>query len=81
MRVTLSVSLRASELSPPINGAALPDREELLALAMAEARRRHPELPADIAPEPAAVSQQGGETVLTLTWHYNVPVPSATDVT
>jgi hypothetical protein len=81
MRVTLSVSLRASELSPPINGAALPDREELLALAMAEARRRHPELPADIAPEPAAVSQQGGETVLTLTWHYNVPVPSAADVT
>ena len=81
MRVTLSVSLRASELSLPANGAAVPGREELLALAIAEARRRHPELPADIAPEPAVVSQQRGETVLTLTWHYAVPVPSATDVT
>ena len=47
--------------------------------ATAEARRRHPELPADLTPESEVVSQPWGDTVLTLTWHYDVPVPSAVD--
>ncbi len=79
MRVTLSVTLHASELSFPTNGSTLPDQEELIALATAEARRRHPELPADITPESEVMSQPWGDTVLTLTWHYDVPVPSAID--
>jgi hypothetical protein len=77
MRVTLSVALHASELALPANGSVLPDREELFTLATAEARRRHPELPADITPTYEVVSQPWGDTVLTLTWQYDVPVPSA----
>jgi len=79
MRVTLSVTLHASELPVPTNGSTLPDQAELIALATAEARRRHPELPADITPESEVMSQPWGDTVLTLTWHYDVPVPSAID--
>ncbi|MBI3300959.1 MAG: hypothetical protein HYZ72_02620 [Deltaproteobacteria bacterium] len=79
MRVTLSVTLRASELALPTNGSAVADEQELIALATAEARRRHPELPADITPAHEVVSQPWGDTVLTLTWHYDVPVPSATE--
>ena len=50
-----------------------------LPLATAEARRRHPELPGDIAPESDMTSLPWGDTVLTLTWSYDVKVPSATD--
>lgn len=77
MRVTLSVTLHASELVPQTNGSTLPDQHELVALALAEARRRYPELPAELTPESEVVSQPWGDTVLTLTWHYDVPVPSA----
>lgn len=79
MRVTLAISLRASELPPPTNGSAVRDQQELIALATAEARRRHPELPGDIVPESEVVVQPWGDTVLTLTWHYDVPVPSAVE--
>lgn len=80
MRVTLAVTLHASELALPTNGPELPDHQELIALATAEARRRHPELPEEIAPEPEVVSQRWGDTTLKLTWHYDVPVSSAADV-
>jgi hypothetical protein len=79
MRVTLTVTLHASELGLPTNGAALPEQEELINLATAEARRRYPELPEMIIPECQVVSLPWGDTLLTLTWHYDVPVPSSTD--
>ena len=79
MRVTLTVTLHASELALPTNGSTLPDQQELISLATVEARRRHPELPADVTPECEVVSLPWGDTVLTLTWHYDVPVPSAAD--
>ncbi len=79
MRVTLAVTLRASELPRPTNGSVFPDQQELIHLATAEARRRHPELPEEISPECKIVSLPWGEVVLTLTWHYHVPVPSAAD--
>ncbi|MEW6300334.1 MAG: hypothetical protein AB1671_21785 [Thermodesulfobacteriota bacterium] len=77
MRVTLSVSLHVSELIPQFNGSALPEEQELLTLALAEARRRYPELPAGLTPDAELVSHPWGETILTLTWRYDVPVPSA----
>jgi hypothetical protein len=79
MRVTLTVNLRASELVRPGNGTAMPAKEELVAMATAEARRRYPELPADVAPEASLSTLPGGDTLLALTWHYNAPVPSATE--
>ena len=79
MRVTLTVTLHASELGLPTNGSALPQQEELIDLATAEARRRYPELPGAVAPECQVVSLPWGDTLLTLTWHYDVPVPSSTD--
>ena len=80
MRVTLTVTLHASELALPTNGSALPEREELISLATAEARRRHPELPTEVAPECEVVFLPWGDTLLKLTWHYAVPVPSSADV-
>jgi hypothetical protein len=77
MRVTLAVTVRASELTQLTNGAGVSDQQELITLATTEARRRHPELPADVAPEPEFSPLPQGDTLLTLTWHYNVPVPSA----
>ena len=79
MHVTLTVTLHASELVRPTNGSASLDQEELIVLATTEARRRYPELPAHIAPEPVLAPLPWGDTVLTLTWHYDVPVPSAGD--
>lgn len=79
MRVTLSVALRASELSVPTNGSSLPHGSELVALATAEARRRHPDLPDNIAPRSETTLLPWGDTMLTLTWHYDVPVPSASE--
>jgi hypothetical protein len=81
MRVTLTVTLHASELALPANGVTLPEPEELIGLATAEARRRHPELPAEINPDCKIVSLPWGDTLLTLTWHYDVPVPSSTEDT
>ena len=79
MRVTLSVTLHASELVPQTDGSALPDQSALLALALAEARRRYPEVPTELTPESEVMSQPWGDTVLTLTWHYEVPVLSAAE--
>jgi hypothetical protein len=79
MRVTLTVNLRASELVRPGNGTSMPAKEELVVMAIAEARRRHPELPADVAPEASLSALPGGDTLLALTWHYDTPVPSATE--
>jgi len=75
MRVTLTVNIRASELSRP--GAEAPDQGELLLLATAEARRRHPELPADVVPESATSPLPAGDTLFLLTWHFDRPIPSA----
>ncbi len=79
MRVTLTVTLHASELPLPTNGSAWPEQQELLRMATAEARRRHPELPAEVTPECEVVSLPWGDTLLALTWHYDVPVPSSAD--
>ncbi len=79
MRVTLTVTLHASELTLPPDGSALPEQDELLNLAMTEARRRYPELPAAVTPECKVVSLPWGDTLLTLTWQYDVPVPSSSD--
>lgn len=81
MRVTLSVSFHVAELLPQFNGSALPEQQELLALAMAEAQRRYPELPGGLTPDSEIVAHPWGETILTLTWRYDVPVPSAADTT
>ena len=51
MQVKTSVTLRASELELPANGDAAPSSDELIALATTEARRRHPDLPDDTAPD------------------------------
>jgi hypothetical protein len=79
MRVTLAVTVRAFELTQRTNGAGVSDQQELTALAITEARRRHPELPADVAPVLQFSPLPQGDTLLTLTWHYDVPVPSASE--
>ncbi len=79
MQTKTSVTLRASELGLSPNKDTLPGEEELIALATTEARRRHPELPADTAPEAEITTFPWGDAVLTLTWSYDVPVPSAED--
>jgi|GEM_PF-3208054 len=78
MRVTLTVTLRASEVAQSQDHTA-PTGEELIALAIAEARRRHPELPAEIAPDSATSSLPAGDRLISLTWHYQSPVPSAAE--
>ena len=79
MRVTLTVNLRASEVAQS-QGHTAPMDEELIALAIAEARRRHPELPAEIAPDSATSSLPAGDRLISLTWHYQSPVPSAAEL-
>jgi hypothetical protein len=79
MRVKLAMSFRASELDLQRNGAEALDQEEFLARAIATARTRHPELPTEVEPTHEIVVQPWGETVLTLTWEYDVPVPSASE--
>jgi hypothetical protein len=79
MRVTVSVSFRASELGVQPNGSGAIDQEELLSRAVTEARNRHPELPPDLTPTHDTTVQPWGETILTLTWRYDVPVPSASE--
>jgi len=81
MRVTLKVNFRATELVRSTSGPPLPDQGELISLAIGEARRRHPELPANVAPEATASPLPAGDQLLTLTWHYDAPVPSASEET
>jgi hypothetical protein len=77
MRVTLTVNLRVSELARLGEGTM--NHSELIALASEEARRRHPELPADIVPESATSALPAGDTLLMLTWHFDRPIPSASE--
>jgi len=79
MRVTLTVNLRASELSRSEGEAVTADQTELIALAVAEARRRHPELPDEVLPQSATSPLPAGDTLLSLTWQYDRPVPSASE--
>jgi hypothetical protein len=79
MHVTLKVNLRSSELATEIGVTVPTDKEELIALAVAEARRRHAELPANGVPESEVSTLPGGDQVVLLTWHYDTPVPSATE--
>lgn len=75
MQVTVTVKLRASELKDSLNGEA--PQQDLVQMATAEARNRHPEVPADIAPESESIPLPGGDTLLSLTWKYPAPVPSS----
>ncbi len=75
MQTKTSVTLRASELG--LSQDTLPGEEELIALAATEARRRHPALPADTAPEAEMTTLPWGDVVLTLSWSDDVPVGSA----
>ena len=77
MLVTVTVKLRASELKDSLNGEAPATPQDLIQLAIAEARNRHPEVPADVAPESESSPLPGGDTLLSLTWKYPAPVPSS----
>ena len=80
MQITVTVKLRASELTADTEApAAGADEAELLRLAISEARGRHPEVPADIAPECESAPLPGGDSLLSLTWKYPAPVPSSRD--
>jgi hypothetical protein len=79
MHVTLTMSFRARELGFQANGVGPLDQDEFLSRAIAEARARHPELPVEAAPTHEIVMRPWGESVLTLTWAYDVPVPSASE--
>ena len=79
MRVTVTVKLRASELTDTQNGDTAAESQDLLQQAIAEARRRHPEVPADVLPESESTPLPGGDTLFSLTWKYAAPVPSAKD--
>ena len=77
MLVTVTVKLRASELKDSLNGEAPATPQDLIQMAIAEARNRHPEVPADVAPESESSPLPGGDTLLSLTWKYPAPVPSS----
>lgn len=79
MRVTLALSFRASELGFQPNGSGSVDQDEFLTRAIAAARARHPEIPTEVEPTHAVIVQPWGESILTLTWAYDVPVPSAVE--
>jgi len=79
MRVTLTVNLRASEVAQS-QDHPVPAEEELVNLAIAEARQRHPELPAEISPDSAISSLPAGDRLISLTWYYQSPVPSAAEL-
>jgi hypothetical protein len=79
MRVTLTVSLRASEVAQSRDQTVSQD-DELIALAVAEARRRHSELPTEADPEVTTSSLPAGDRLISLTWHYQSPVPSAAEL-
>ena len=77
MQVTVTVKLRASELKDALNGEVSPAQQDLVQMAIAEARNRHPEVPADVAPESESTPLPGGDTLLSLTWKYPAPVLSS----
>lgn len=79
MRVTLAMSFRASELDFQPNGSGSVDQDEFLTRAVAAARARHPEIPADVEPTHTVMVQPWGESIVTLTWAYAVQVPSAAE--
>lgn len=81
MQITVTVKLRASELTAADTEApaAGVDEAELLRLAVSEARGRHPEVPADVSPECESAPLPGGDSLLSLTWKYPAPVPSSRD--
>lgn len=78
MRVTLTVNLRASEVTQSYDQGGSGD-DDLITLAVTEARRRHPELPTDVAPDSALSSLPAGDRLILLTWHYQSPVASAAE--
>ena len=80
MRVTVTVKLRASELTDTPYGDTTAQPQDLIPQAIAEARRRNPEVPVDVLPESELTSLPGGDTLFSLTWKYAAPVPSAKDV-
>lgn len=79
MRVTLTVAIRASEVAQSSDQTATMDNE-LIALAVAEARHRHPELPATVDPDATITPLPAGDRLISLTWHYQSPVPSAAEL-
>jgi hypothetical protein len=79
MQVTLRVDLRASEVVPSYTYTNMQD-DELITLAIAEARRRHLELPFDVTPDSATSALPGGDRLISLTWRYQSPVPSAAEL-
>ena len=79
MQVTLTVDIRASEVAQSHDHVATVD-DELIMLAAAEARRRHPELPTDVTPDSATSALPGGDRLISLTWRYQSPVPSAAEL-
>ncbi len=79
MQVTVTVKLLASELQDALNGEAPSAQPDLVQMAIAETRNRHPEVPADVVPESESTPLPGGDTLLSLTWKYPAPVPSSGD--
>jgi len=79
MRVTVTVKLRASELTDTHNGDTVAEPQDLLQQAIAEARHRNPEVPVDVPPESQLTPLPGGDTLFSLTWQYAAPIPSAQD--
>ena len=77
MQVTVTVKLRASELLDASHSEAPPAQQDLVRMAVTEARNRHPEVPADVVPESESTPLPGGDTLLSLTWKYPAPVPSS----
>ena len=77
MRVTVTVTLQASELAPSPEGDTSLDEEVLAARAMEEARQRYPEIPAHLSPQCSFSPAFAGERLITLTWEYEVPLPSS----
>ena len=79
MRVTVTVKLRASELTDTPYGDTTAQPQDLIPQAIAEARRRNPEVPVDVLPESELTPLPGGDTLFSLTWKYAAAVPSAKD--
>lgn len=77
IRITLTVTLQASELARAADGAILPDEEALVTRAIEEVRQRYPEIPTHLSPQSSFFLGSGGERLVTLTWEYEVPLPSS----
>ena len=77
IRAAITVTLQTSELSRAADGATVLDEETLAARAIAEARQRYPEIPADLSPQSSFSRGSGEEEVITLTWEYEVPLSTS----